>query len=164
MAYIAKIDNQEFKIDVKKEGGKFKILLNNKEIQIEVVSTGKDSQLTLIIDNQPHSVIFDADNRVSVDGEEYVAQVVDEQVQRLIKAAPQLGEEKELTVIAPMPGLVVEVEVKEGDSVKVGQGLIIIEAMKMQNEMKAPRDGIVKKIFVQKGQTVNSRETLVVIE
>lgn len=163
MAYIVKIDDKEFKIDIKREGGKFIVFLDNKEIPIEVVRSDTASQFTLIIDKKPHDVVFDADNLVSVDGEEFSTEVYDEQVQKLLKKAPQVGEKKELTVTAPMPGLVIEVEVAEGDVVKAGQGLVIVEAMKMQNEMKSPGDGVVKKILVQKGQAVNSRDVLVVI-
>jgi biotin carboxyl carrier protein len=164
MAYIVKIDDKEFKIDVKREGGKFIVVLDNKEIPIEVVRSDTASQFTLIIDNKPHDVVFDAENLISVDGEEFCSEVFDEQVQKILKKAPQVGEKKELTVAAPMPGLVIEVEVAEGDVVKAGQGLVIVEAMKMQNEMKSPGDGVVKKILVQKGQAVNSRDALVVIE
>lgn len=163
MAYIVKIDDKEFKIDIKREGGKFIVFLDNKEIPIEVVRSDTASQFTLIIDKKQHDVVFDADNLVSVDGEEFSTEVYDEQVQKLLKKAPQVGEKKELTVTAPMPGLVIEVEVAEGDVVKAGQGLVIVEAMKMQNEMKSPGDGVVKKILVQKGQAVNSRDVLVVI-
>jgi pyruvate carboxylase subunit B len=69
-----------------------------------------------------------------------------------------------VVVTALMPGLIIEIAVKEGDSVKKGQGLLIIEAMKMQNELKSPKDGIVKKIIVKKGQTVNNNDKLIVIE
>lgn len=164
MAYIVKIDDKAFKIDIKREGGNFIIILNNKEIPIEVVRSDTASQFTLIIDNKPHDVVLDAENLISVDGEEFSSEVLDEQVQKLLKKAPQVGEKKELTVTAPMPGLVIEVEVAAGEAVKTGQGLVIVEAMKMQNEMKSPKDGIVKKIFVQKGQAVNSRDALIVIE
>jgi pyruvate carboxylase subunit B len=63
-----------------------------------------------------------------------------------------------------MPGLVIEVTVKEGDSVKAGDALLVVEAMKMQNEVKTPKDGVVKKILVQKGKTLNSGDRLVIIE
>jgi biotin carboxyl carrier protein len=67
-------------------------------------------------------------------------------------------------VIAPMPGKVVRVLVKVGDSVEVGQGLIVVEAMKMQNEMKASRPGRVIEVRAQAGDTVGAGDTLVVLE
>lgn len=67
-------------------------------------------------------------------------------------------------VVAPMPGLVIDVQVKADDMVSSGQGLIIIEAMKMENELKAQTAGQVKEVRVAAGQAVNRGETLVVIE
>jgi biotin carboxyl carrier protein len=67
-------------------------------------------------------------------------------------------------VSAPMPGKVIRVLVRAGDSVTLGQGLIVVEAMKMQNEMKAARPGRVTEIRVQAGDTVGAGDTLLVIE
>ena len=63
-----------------------------------------------------------------------------------------------------MPGKVVRLLVRTGDPVQAGQGVIVVEAMKMQNEMKSPKDGTVKKVHVEEGATVAAGETLVVIE
>ncbi|REJ79531.1 MAG: hypothetical protein DWQ47_02075 [Acidobacteria bacterium] len=63
-----------------------------------------------------------------------------------------------------MPGKVVRIIAKEGDEVVSGDGVIVVEAMKMQNEMKSPKDGAVKKILKQEGETVNAGDVLVVIE
>lgn len=66
-------------------------------------------------------------------------------------------------VTAPLPGNVLEVKVKPGESVKAGQLLVLIEAMKMENEVFAPADGIVKQILAQKGALVATGDTLLVI-
>jgi pyruvate carboxylase subunit B len=63
-----------------------------------------------------------------------------------------------------MPGLVLKVEVEVGQAVKAGQGVVIVEAMKMENELKAPADGVVAKILVQERQTVDKGATLIVLE
>jgi biotin carboxyl carrier protein len=68
------------------------------------------------------------------------------------------------TISAPMPGKVVRVLVREGDIVQAGAGLIVVEAMKMQNELKAPKAGTVIRLSVQEGGTVAAGEPLVVIE
>ena len=163
MAYIIKIEDREFKGDITKAGNSFKVLLDGKEFQVEVAQSDED-KLTLIIDNKPYQIFLDSDGTLNINGELYNFEVIDEQVAKVIKSGTEVAHKKEAIVTAPMPGLVIEVEVKEGDSVKKGQGLLIIEAMKMQNEFKSPRDGIVKKIMVQKGQTVNSKDTLIIIE
>jgi len=67
-------------------------------------------------------------------------------------------------VVAPIPGKVVRVLVKAGDSVDEGQGLVVVEAMKMQNEMKASRPGRVIEIRAQAGDTVSAGDTLAVLE
>jgi biotin carboxyl carrier protein len=67
-------------------------------------------------------------------------------------------------VVAPMPGKVIRILVEGGDSVEVGQGLIVVEAMKMQNEMKATRPGRVVEIRARVGQTVGAGDTLLVID
>jgi len=77
-----------------------------------------------------------------------------------VAAAPVAGGEK---VTAPMPGTVLDVKVAEGAAVKKGDILVILEAMKMENEILAPCDGTVKQIVAGKGASVNSGDTLIVI-
>ena len=74
-------------------------------------------------------------------------------------AAPAAGE----VVKAPMPGVVLKVQVQQGQAVKAGQVLIILEAMKMENEIVAPKDGTVAQIVAAKGATVESGAPLVVL-
>ncbi|MHB8410848.1 MAG: biotin/lipoyl-containing protein [Candidatus Acidiferrales bacterium] len=66
-------------------------------------------------------------------------------------------------IIAPMPGKVVRVMVQAGEAVETGQGLLVVEAMKMQNEIKSPRAGTVERITASEGQTVNAGDVLAVI-
>jgi biotin carboxyl carrier protein len=67
-------------------------------------------------------------------------------------------------IVAPMPGKVVRVLVEQGATVEAGQGLVVVEAMKMQNEMKSPRAGLVTELPVKAGATVNTGDVLAVIE
>lgn len=90
--------------------------------------------------------------------------------QPTVSAAPKAEPKKEVAatgsgeaVEAPMPGTIVSVNVKNGDSVKKGQVLAILEAMKMENEIVAPIDGTVVSVDVQKGQNVNLGDSLVQI-
>lgn len=64
-------------------------------------------------------------------------------------------------VTAPMPGNILDVKVKEGDSVKLGQPLVVLEAMKMENDIVAPQDGVVASLHVKKGDVVNSNDLLI---
>ncbi|MBO4848728.1 MAG: biotin/lipoyl-binding protein [Clostridia bacterium] len=78
-------------------------------------------------------------------------------------AAPAPGGAAE-TICAPMPGTIVGINVKVGDSFKRGQVLIVLEAMKMENEILAPHDGRVVNINTQKGSNVNSGDVLIAFE
>lgn len=66
--------------------------------------------------------------------------------------------------VSPMPGTILKVNVKEGDSVKAGDSVVILEAMKMENDITAPKDGVVKKLFVNEKQTVAKGEALFEVE
>lgn len=77
------------------------------------------------------------------------------------KVAAKAGQE---VVKAPMPGTILSINVKEGDNVKKGQILLILEAMKMENEIVSPRDGKIAKIVVSKGSSVNTGDDMVIIE
>ncbi|HUQ49300.1 MAG TPA: biotin/lipoyl-containing protein [Terriglobales bacterium] len=80
---------------------------------------------------------------------------------RKVKAGASDGPKK---ITAPMPGKVVRIIVPEGGSVEAGQGVIVIEAMKMQNELKSPKKGVVRKLLSAEGDTVTAGQALAVIE
>ena len=87
--------------------------------------------------------------------------VEDEREKRLRAAAGGgVAETGEYHLRAPMPGLVVAVPIAEGQEVKKGQVILILESMKMQNELKAPRDGIMGRIRVKAGESVEQKQTL----
>ncbi|HEX6941207.1 MAG TPA: biotin/lipoyl-containing protein [Longimicrobiales bacterium] len=100
-----------------------------------------------------------------VDGQRYAVEVVDERA-RAIRAMTGAGQAPQGSkpVRAPMPGLVVRVEVEAGQSVRAGQGVVIIEAMKMENELKAEAEGVVARVLVQQGQAVEKGAVLVEFE
>jgi biotin carboxyl carrier protein len=78
-----------------------------------------------------------------------------------VKAAAPAGSEGEVKVSAPMPGTVVRIEVSAGDSVKAGQDLVFIEAMKMETPVKAAKDGTIATVNVSKGEAVETGKVLV---
>src|SRR5208283_425484 len=67
-------------------------------------------------------------------------------------------------IVAPMPGKVVRLLVHPGDNVEAGVGVAVVEAMKMQNEVKSPKKGIVQKVFVSAGAAVNAGDVLMIVE
>ena len=102
---------------------------------------------------------------VTIEGEYFAFRVEDERMRTLRelvnKAAQSSGEQM---VYAPIPGLITGLKIKEGDKVSVGEGLLILEAMKMENEIKSGFEGTVKKIFVEQGSTVEKDQNLLIIE
>ena len=99
---------------------------------------------------------------VGVLGRAVTAQVCDERVARLVSIAPgQRSASRIETIKAPMPGLVVAVTVEAGQSIFTGQRVVVLQAMKMENELTAPRDGVVRQVHVQPGQIVEHGQLLV---
>jgi biotin carboxyl carrier protein len=102
---------------------------------------------------------------VVTDGEPYAVRVEDERAARLARAsAAHRPTSSVASVTAPMPGLVVAVHVEPGQSVAKGAGLVVLQAMKMENELIAREDGTVKEVLVSPGQTVDQGQKLVTLE
>jgi biotin carboxyl carrier protein len=100
---------------------------------------------------------------IVVDGYRFVAEVSDPRSLKSRRRAGA-GQEGPKKVTAPMPGKVIRIVAAAGTEVAVGDGVIVIEAMKMQNELKSPKAGKVAKIAVKEGDTVNPGDTLAIIE
>jgi len=100
--------------------------------------------------------------QLETDGLEFLAEVSDP---RSWRGRRHSGAEAEglQQIVAPMPGKVVRVLVKAGDAVEAGQGLLVVEAMKMQNEIHSPKSGKVGRVLVREGQAVNAGEVLCVV-
>ena len=100
--------------------------------------------------------------RVAVGEAEFLIEVPDRRKWSRAGAAAQLGGSRRMS--APMPGKIVRVLVSEGQTVEGGQGLVVVEAMKMQNEIKSPKSGQVKNIYIAEGQTVAAGQEIILIE
>ncbi len=100
---------------------------------------------------------------VSLGGQTYVVGVQDERAEALASLAGEGHISGDAAIRAPMPGLVSHVIAPEGTVVERGQPVIVLEAMKMENDLPAPRAGIVKHVRVSKGQTVNQNDVLAVV-
>lgn len=95
-------------------------------------------------------------------GLEFLAEVIDPRSWRGRRHGSAEAEGRQ-QILAPMPGKVVRLLVKAGDAVEAGQGLLVVEAMKMQNEIRSPRTGTVERVLVAEGQAVNAGEVLCVV-
>ena len=100
--------------------------------------------------------------RITVAGREYAAQIRDPRQWRRNRGAA-IEAEGSQRVIALMPGKVVRVLVKVGDAIEVGNGILVVEAMKMQNEVRSPKSGKSERLLVSEGQAVSAGEVLAVV-
>jgi biotin carboxyl carrier protein len=123
--------------------------------------------VSLIIDGESYAVEFEEagdEVKVLVKGQVTRVDVADERKLRLRAAAGGSTLEGKQTIAAPMPGKVVKVFVKVGDEVKEGQGVVVVEAMKMENELKSPKAGKVVEVAAIEGTAVENGARLVVVE
>lgn len=122
--------------------------------------------LAVELDGRCHDVLFGRDARgmhVTVDGQRFECAVEDER-ERAAHLAAASGPKGPVTVRAPMPGILRAVLVKAGDAVKAGQPLVILEAMKMENELRADHAGVVREVKVAAGTAVDGGAALLVVE
>ncbi len=161
MKYITTIDNQQFEIEVVDE---HHIRIGERLLQVDFEPVSGQPVFSLILDGKSYEAFVypgEEDWDVLLRGRQYQVKVEDEREKRL-KAAGGAGatEGGEFHLKAPMPGLVVSILVEEGQQVKKGQVMLILESMKMQNELKAPRDGVMSRIRVKAGESVEQKQAL----
>lgn len=167
--YHVAIDEHDFDIELEYHAEKFVARVNGKTCEIERARLD-DSRSLLIIDGKSfevdvHSNGSDGRRLVFLRGTEVVASIEDYNLARIRKTAGMNTEPAVETVIrSPMPGLVIDVVVSEGDSVKAGDVLMIIEAMKMENVIKAKAAAEVKALHVKPGTSVEKGEKLLEFE
>lgn len=163
MKYITIINETRFEIDIDKDGS---VKVNGQPREVDFLPLS-GSLYSILMDHNSYEVLVEereGDVEVMVRGRLYNASVMDERAMLLAETRGELGgEHGEVAVKAPMPGLIVSIAVAEGAEVKKGQTIIILESMKMQNELKAPKDGTVLRIHVNQGQSVEQNKPLMTI-
>ncbi|GBE15969.1 MAG TPA: biotin/lipoyl-binding protein [Proteobacteria bacterium] len=166
MGYIAIIDGEEVPVKVDNdEGGNTVVTVGDREVTADVFWARSDL-VSLIIDGRSYQVDIHSEkdsHNVLIEGERFEFDLFDER-QALLRSSASLGTEGIQEIRASMPGRIVKILVAEGDEVQDGDGLLVVEAMKMENEIKSPKTGVVKKIGVKEGATVEAGELLAVVE
>ncbi|MCM4158168.1 acetyl-CoA carboxylase biotin carboxyl carrier protein subunit [Gramella sp. AN32] len=158
---------------------KYKVSVNNtfnfefsqEEIEALDIQRISENKFHLLKDRKSFSAeVFQPDfiNRkygIRINSNSYSVKINNELDQLIEEMGLSLGSSQQVNDIkAPMPGLILEVNVQEGDEVKQGDYLLVLEAMKMENTLTAPRDGIVKSISIGKGNTVEKGQLLIEME
>jgi len=161
MKYIATIGNHEYLIEIIDD---HTVILDGKSYTVDFDSINDQPVYSLLLDGHSYeSYVYPSDEgmQVILHGHQYLANVEDERERRLrVAAGGKVSENTIFHLKAPMPGLAVAVPVKGGQEVAAGEVLVILESMKMQNELKSPRAGKVSRLRVNSGDRVEQRQTL----
>jgi acetyl/propionyl-CoA carboxylase alpha subunit len=144
--------------------GRFRVALGDEVWEVDARETGP-GMYSLLVDGVVYAVdVSDGEGgrRVDVGGESYTV-LVEEQTRHILRSRGGAAGAGGRTVTAPLPGRVTHVAVRAGDVVQAGSTLVVIEAMKMENELKVAAPGTVAEVRVQPGQAVNAGDVLIVI-
>jgi len=167
MAFIAKLGGESCRVEIEEmDKSLYRVSVDGNDLVVDAKKTGLSSY-SLIIDNRSFEVDVDVSEdeyRVLVDGRSYHIHLIDERRVRLGGLQTGIQLQGRQNVAVPMPGKVIAVLVSEGDRVEKGQGLVIVEAMKMENEVRSPISGEVKEVRAKAGETLEAGAVLVVVE
>ena len=143
--YVLRVNDQEFRAEIKElTPDQARVAVNGEEYVVDLVEFGRRSQAVEVARPAP------APTAAAAPAARPARQAAATAVGNVAGAVP-----------APLPGLVLQLKVKEGETVSAGQVLLVMEAMKMENQITAPHNGTVKKVFVVEGDTVGEGDPLV---
>jgi biotin carboxyl carrier protein len=163
--YYAEIEGEEYQIEILSEE---EVVINGERYEINFKALRQHLSYSLLIEGNSYETNIYQDNgiwEVLLRGKQFSVQVEDERERRLRMAAggasKQIGK---ITLQAPMPGLVIDIPVYEGQEIEEGDVLVILESMKMQNELTAPRAGRITRVQVKVNDNVERKQGLLVLE
>jgi biotin carboxyl carrier protein len=163
MKYITTINDREFSVEIL-EGDEHHIIVDGVTYEINFARAGDQPVYSLLVNGQSFEThVYPAEEgmQVLVHGTLYQANVEDEREKKLRSSlGKEIGENAEFYLKAPMPGLVISVPVMDGQHVEKGDVLLVLESMKMQNELKSPRPGSVARVKIKAGDSVEHKQTL----
>jgi biotin carboxyl carrier protein len=168
MRYIAKINDHTFKVELTNRPERLDVTIDGKPIDADWEWLGRDRDMSLVMDGRSYNITIEPENDrllIYYAGERFECDVQDERLAELRHLA---GDTEVSTagaqIKAPMPGLILRILIEPGQQVKKNERLIIIEAMKMENEIKAPRSGVIKTIDCSEQKAVEQGKILIVLE
>lgn len=165
MVYDVTIDGKDFRVELERAETGWQCRLNGHNVEIDAVLARRDV-LSVLIDGKAYEIKREhtaTNTHLWVGSVCYLAELRDPRSLRGRKGAgaDDRGPKK---ILAPMPGKVVRMLVDQGQPVEAGQSILVVEAMKMQNEIKSPKKGTVQKIVAVEGANVNAGDVLAVVE
>lgn len=165
MVYEVTIDGKDYRLELARAETGWQCRLDGREMQVDAVLTRRDV-LSVLIGGKAYEIKREhtaSDMHLWVGSVRYLAELRDPRSLRSRKGAgaDEKGPKK---LVAPMPGKVVRVLIGEQHAVEAGQSVLVVEAMKMQNEIKSPKKGTVQKIVAAEGANVNAGDVLAIVE
>jgi biotin carboxyl carrier protein len=152
-------------VELERDADRWKISLDGQPVDAQAVEIDANT-LSLLLEGQSYEVRIapspDGVLKLQTGLQEFTAEVLDPRAWRGRRHGALEAEGRQ-QVVAPMPGKIVRILVQAGEKVEAGQGLLVVEAMKMQNEIRSPKGGIVERLHVKEGQPVNAGEVLCIV-
>jgi biotin carboxyl carrier protein len=152
-------------IELERDGVAWRVTLDGRPVAVDAVEIAPNT-LSILLNGQSFEVNVssspDGKLKLQTGSREFIAEVIDPRAWsgRRHGSVEAQGRQQ---IVAPMPGKVVRLLVEEGDRVEAGQGLLVVEAMKMQNEIRSPKGGTVERVLAKEGQAVNAGDVLCVV-
>jgi biotin carboxyl carrier protein len=165
MIYEVTLAEKIYRVELTATGDRWQCMLDGREFPVDV-TYGQNGVLSLLLGGKSYEVkqeIIGTETNIVVGHERFTTSVRDPRSFRS-RSRAGAGEQGVMKIKAPMPGKVVRVLAGVGTPVEAGQSVLVIEAMKMQNELKAPKTGVVKKINVAEGAAVDAGQALAEVE
>jgi len=165
MKYITTIEDQLLTIEI---DDKAQLTIDGEAVEYDLQPSPDPTLFSLLIGNQSYELRINPEEEsytVQLHGDALEVRVEDERTHRLAGVRGKLASGTgEVIIKAPMPGVVIDLLVEQGDTVEEGQTLLILESMKMHNEFKSPREAAVKDVRVAIGDNLNQKAVMVVLE
>ena len=152
-------------VELIRDGQRWRAIVDGQPVEADIVEVAPHTY-SILLGGKSHelrvSPLPDGSLKILSTQAEFLAQVIDPREWRGRHGAAEV--EGRQQIVAPMPGKIVRILVKAGDTVELGQGLIVVEAMKMQNEIRSPKSGAVEKIIAKEGDAVNAGDVLLWVD
>jgi biotin carboxyl carrier protein len=162
MKFEVRIGKHTRVVEIEREDNRWRIALDGQPVDADAVEIAPNT-FSVLLRGQSHEIrvtpLPNGTLTLQTGPEEFTAEVIDPRAWSG-RRHPAVEAEGRQQIVAPMPGKVVRLLVKAGDTVEAGQGLLVMEAMKMQNEIRSPKSGVVERLLAAEGQTVNAGEIL----
>lgn len=166
MIYEITIGGKQHRVEITRSSEGTGLKLDGQSVAVDILQPEPDT-LSLLLDGHSYEIrrepAAEGPLRLEIDGRRHSVEIRDPRSLRSRRAAGGVFEGPQ-RLKAAMPGRVVRILVAEGARVQAGQGVLVVEAMKMQNEVKAPKAGVVARILVREGAAVNAGDALAIVE